>query len=202
MNERYDEIVKRTIEAYDSFAREYAETWFHRPLEEHLRRFVGMLPEGKPVLDAGGGHGRDALALNRMGIEAVLLDLSTRLMVEGRRRGVRAPMVQADLRHIPFAEGAFGGVWACASLVHLPRSDVLPALVELRRVSSGDGALFVSMRAGEGSGWETLPGGSSRFYTYYTMDELLSLLRTARWVPARWQFNPPHWLSVWARGEV
>ncbi len=199
MSDTHDDVVRKTIESYDSSAGEYTATWFHKVLEGHLRRFVGMLPGGKPVLDVGGGHGRDTLALARMGVEAVLLDLSIRLMAEGRWRGVRAPMVQADLRRMPFADGSFGGIWACASLVHLPRGDMLLALEELARVASDGGVLFLSVREGTGSGWETAPGGFERFYTYYRSEEVLGMMQAVGWQPARWQTDPPHWISVWAR---
>ncbi len=194
-----DDVIRETVASYDITAEQYTEEWFDRGLDDHLARFAEMLPQGGCVLDVGGGHGRDSLALALMGFDMFLIDLSTRLMAAGRRRGVAVPMAQADLRFMPFRDACFDGLWACASLVHLPRADMTPALREMARVTVPGGVLFLSMRTGRGSGWECLQGGLRRFYTYCSGDEVIGCLTESGWDPLSWQEDPPHWFSVLSR---
>src|SRR5687767_2993685 len=50
-------------------------------------------------------------------------------------RGTRDPRAGGrDLRHLPFADAVFDGVWAAAPLLHLKRYEVGEALGGLRRV--------------------------------------------------------------------
>ena len=53
------------------------------------------------------------------------------------------------MRTLPFADGAFDGLWSSASLLHLAREDVPATLEEFGRVLVPDGALFVSVLARE-----------------------------------------------------
>ena len=57
-------------------------------------------------------------------------------------------MVVADMRAIPFADASFDGVWASASLLHLPRSELAVALREINRILRSDGLLFASVKTG------------------------------------------------------
>jgi SAM-dependent methyltransferase len=55
---------------------------------------------------------------------------------------------KADVRALPFDDGALGGAVAFYSLIHL--DDIAPALTELRRVIRVGGLLCVAVHGGEG----------------------------------------------------
>ncbi len=121
------------------------------------------------MLDAGCGPGHQAATLNRFGAEAVGLDLSHVMLVEGRRRVPGLRLVQGDLLALPFPTGAFHGVWARASLIHLTEDETRRALAEFRRVLRPGGALYVCVRVGEGDAVreETLMGVTLRRYFHF-----------------------------------
>jgi SAM-dependent methyltransferase len=169
--------VARTIATYDRLAADFAaRTASFRPARA-LAAFAACVPSGSLVLDAGSGPGRDCAYLAELGFQPIALDLSRAMLAEGRCRGLAAPATQADLRRLPFTDGSFPGVWASASLLHLPQADLVPTLRELGRII-GRGCLYLALKAGEGEGWREDPGGQ-RFFRYYTSDAVELALREA-----------------------
>ena len=125
------------------------------------------------------------------------------MLCEARRR-LAAPWVCGDLRALPFADGCFDGVWACASLLHLPRGGMPRALAELRRVLRA-GVLYLSVKEGEGERWVMEGSEHRRYFVYYQMPELRDLCRGASfeisevWTEADRADRAETWLNVIAR---
>lgn len=118
-----------------------------------LDRFTGSLPGG-PVLDLGCGAGRDTDYLTRRGVNVVAGDLSERLLTMTRRRCWPTAVVQLDLLNLPFADAVFAGVWACASVLHIPSLDHPRSFNEINRVLRPGGVAAISLQAGTDEGWK------------------------------------------------
>ena len=116
----------RTTEAYDRIAERYAEYWSERKfVERPLMLFGGLLAESDRVLDAGCGPGMMVLCC----ASAALRYRSGRshgMLLAGRER--YQGYLQGDLRSIPLPSQSMNGVWASASLLHLPRDEFYQAL--------------------------------------------------------------------------
>ncbi len=197
-----------TAHSYDLIAAEFAERWFDCPPNEALRRFAGRLMAGMRVLDVGCGPGRDLLWLSEQGFQVVGIDLSMGMLQEGRAR-LRAwendaPLVQADMAHLPFGKSSFDGVWVCASLLHIPKMQVGDVLRELGRVVY-PGYVYLSVKRGEGEEWVVDEAGRRRFFVYYQPAELeLMLERFGFQVLEAWESQDSlgrrhRWLNVLAR---
>jgi hypothetical protein len=68
---------------------------------------------------------------------------------------------------LPFRSGVFGGIWACASLLHVPLVLFDGVLAEIFRVLSSGGTVAISMKAGSGEGWRS--GTSIRTQRWFTL---------------------------------
>lgn len=134
---------------YELHAAKYAEATRGRPLHGWLERFSEQIPAGV-VLDLGCGAGYDLTSLEELGHATVGLDYSEPLAAIARAKS-RGAVVVADMRTLPFRTSSFDGVWASASLLHVPRADLPLALAEIRRVLKPEGLLFASVKAGGGS---------------------------------------------------
>jgi ADP-ribose pyrophosphatase YjhB (NUDIX family) len=163
--------VDETIRSYDQSAPEFAERWFDLRLATEMERFAGRLGPGSRVLDVGCGPARDAAWLAELGFDAAGVDLSFEMLQEGRRRGVSVPLIQADMRHLPFRKGSLDGLWVCASLLHVPKDQVDAVLRELSRVVY-PGHIAVAVKSGTGEAWVTDEHGRRRFLAYYSADEI------------------------------
>jgi hypothetical protein len=101
------------------------------------------------------------------------------------------------MRRLSVADASLAGVWLCASLLHLPRSQALDALLEVRRVVYSGSPLFIAVQLGEGETWKTHDG--PRFFTYYQPDELESLVARAGFrVDASWEESTEYamWINL------
>lgn len=171
-----DPRIQHTIAAYDAHAERYhAQWWDRRPLDA-VRRFAGMAGHGAWVIDVASGPALDVRALRDYGLNVVAGDRSLAAMQLGVHLFPKRPLAVWDLRRLPFADGAFGGVWAPAALQHLPRGALRQAFGELRRVH-GRGPILVSFREGTGDlePVEDPPVGEV-YATTLSEDELRALL--------------------------
>jgi len=173
-----DQKVNETAASYDAMAYAYARRWFGFRLHDEMARFTAHLPPGGRVLDVGCGPGQDTAWLAEQGFAATGVDLSGGMLREARRRGVTAPLVQADLQHLPFRSGSYQGLWACASLLHIPKAQAGAALREMARIVH-PGYIYIAVKRGRGESWVEDEGRGRRFFAYYDPDELRTLVTQA-----------------------
>ena len=103
-----------------------------------FRQRTGFRPEdlaGKLVLDVGCGMGRFAEVATRWGAHVVGIDLSLASEVAAQNLADRnAAIFQADVFHLPFAEGSFDFIYSIGVLHHTPSCEqavkVLPKLLK------------------------------------------------------------------------
>lgn len=171
-------VRAETMASYDRSAAEYAAKWGELHLERALNAFTIRIADQRRVLDLGCGPGRDVAYLTDLGCHLVGLDLSSGMLAQARLRLPGAQFVQADLCHLPVASDSFDGIWACASLLHLRRTQVPAALLEARRVLHHPcGLLYLSLKAGQGERWVTGSDGHRRFFSFFLLPELQTVLQ-------------------------
>jgi ubiquinone/menaquinone biosynthesis C-methylase UbiE len=172
--------ISGTMATYDEIAVDYAERWQERGiLRKHIDRFATLLSPGSVVCDIGCGPGFDTAVFQDRGFNAIGLDYSWGMMQAGRSaHGMTHSFVQVDMRDLPLGKTAVDGLWLCASLLHLPRKDVAPALQNFARVLKPGGILYLSVKMGEDARWMPNPYKDDllRYFTYWqpeTLDPLL-----------------------------
>jgi SAM-dependent methyltransferase len=201
-------VAPETVATYDDLAARYAVRWADRadPMALDRDRFVRLLPVRPAILDLGCGPGRDLARFQYSTagpVRAVGLDRSAGMLAEARRR-TAAPLLQGDAAQLPLRARAVDGIWACASLLHLPRSDMPSVLAECARVLRVDGVLYVAVQEGDGERWRDGPCGR-RFFTYWRLAELSSLAAGAgfvveeAWVQADPTGRHQRWVKLLAR---
>jgi ubiquinone/menaquinone biosynthesis C-methylase UbiE len=173
-----------TIRTYNQIALHYLERRKDRSaIAHHLARFTEILL-GKgladlPVIDIGCGPGFDTAAMRAAGLNSIGLDLSWSMLKAGKRY-YPGSFVQADMLRLPLNREV-GGLWSCASLLHLPRSEMPNALNEFARVLVPGGLLYLSVKEGTGQKWSTATGGQPgpRLFTYWQSSTLDGLIEAA-----------------------
>lgn len=66
----------------------------------------------------------------------------------------------------------YDGIWACASLLHVPSQEIEDVLQRIFRVLKKDGVLYFSVKEGE---FEGLREG--RYFTDYTIEKIKALIK-------------------------
>jgi TDG/mug DNA glycosylase family protein len=120
-------VDRRTVDVYEERAAQWRDT---RPARfiERAKALGRAVPEGVPRLDAGCGAG---LHLPALGRPTVALDAAFAMTAIAREVEPSSWPVQGDLEHLPFRRGALGGSWARASYLHVARTRLPWALMQL-----------------------------------------------------------------------
>lgn len=134
----------------DRYYGDHAETFFARTVSLDLADLYGpfleRVPPGGRILDAGCGSGRDAAVFLERGYRVTAFDASPELVRLARRH------TGLDVRQLRFEDmvynSDFDGVWACASLLHVPRRDFPDILPRFVRALVPGGAWYMSFRLG------------------------------------------------------
>ncbi|MGH7208648.1 MAG: class I SAM-dependent methyltransferase [Nitrospiraceae bacterium] len=173
----------QTAGAYAAQAKIFVREWGRRSDRRPrlLRDSLRICRRDAALLDLGSGAGQDLRSLRRERYRVVGLDLTWPLLAYARRRSRRAPLVQGDMRSLPFRSGVFDGIWAAASLIHLPKTAVRTALRDLHGLMLPGGVLAATFVQGRSSGFLRdgwIPG---RFFSRWRKAELEGAVRQAGW---------------------
>jgi SAM-dependent methyltransferase len=139
---------------YDAVADEYVRRLFdelqHKPLDcQLLNRFAAAIQEDGPVGDLGCGPGHVARYLDARGVQVVGIDLSTGMIEQARRLNPGINFQQGDMLALNIEDEAWAGAVAFYSLIHIPRDEVVRALVEIKRTLRPGATLLLAFHIGE-----------------------------------------------------
>ncbi|MFH1586264.1 MAG: class I SAM-dependent methyltransferase [Candidatus Diapherotrites archaeon] len=138
--------------------------------KNQIGKFVKYL-DGKKILDAGCGGGRDVPEFMERGFDVDGIDYSTKAIKYDKEKYPEANFYEGDIRKMEFPDKSYDGVWACASIANLDKEDAHIALAEFRRILKDNGILFVSIKLGEGE--RKVPDqAGERFYSFYSPEEI------------------------------
>ncbi len=112
-------------------------------------RFLPQIPPGGHILDAGCGSGRDTLAFLQAGYRVTAFDASPTLAALAERL-TGQPVQVLRFQDLAWQRG-FDGIWACASLLHVPAADLPEALGRLALALRPGGVLYASFKYGQDS---------------------------------------------------
>jgi SAM-dependent methyltransferase len=181
----HNQAVERTRAAYDRLAPAYVARNTGPPppgVAAFTDRFAASLPAGATVLDLGCGPAHQTAWLRERGLRAVGADLSAGMLAEARRF-TGAPLIQLDMRVLPFGPASFAAVWCIASLLHLPKVEAPGVLAEMRRVLAPAGLLALAVQEGDGERWDAgYVDNAERFFARYSTPEMAALLARAGFV--------------------
>lgn len=141
--------VRRCRDAYTRIAGEWdrdAGAWdeaFHAACQklflEHL--------SGTRVLDAGCGLGRDSVAFAAAGLRVTAIDQVRDFAIAARTGNPRVHAAVMDLTALALRPGTFDGVFAAASLLHVPGPLTARVLASIRELLVPRGVLVLTHAA-------------------------------------------------------
>ena len=141
-------------DSYDRVAAEYARRIFgeleQKPLDRQLLdRFAERVQGLGPVCDLGCGPAHVARYLHERGVRVTGMDLSALMVEQARRLNPSMDFRQGNLLSLDIEDGAWGGIVAFYSIIHVPRTEIADALAEMRRVLRPGGLLLLAFHVGD-----------------------------------------------------
>jgi len=141
--------------SYDRVAAEYARRIYgelaHKPFDRKLLDWlIEKVADRGVICDVGCGPGQLARYLHDHGARACGVDLSAGMVAEAERLNPGIPFQQADMRTLAgIPDGAYGGIAAFYSIIHVPHVEVVGALESFRRVLVPGGRVLIAFHAGD-----------------------------------------------------
>lgn len=146
---------------------------------ESTERFASLLPDDARVLDAGCGAGQKAKFFQDRGLRVLGIDFSEKLLDIARRTSPSTDFRLLDLRDISTLSEEFDGVFAQASLLHIPKAEALSVIAGMVSRLVPGGLLYIAVKAHRpGNPEEEMVTESDygydyqRFFSYYTLNEI------------------------------
>lgn len=142
--------MKKTQDFYNQNAVEFFEGTVAADMTQNYTPFLERLPQGAKILDEGCGSGRDSLAFKKLGYEVTAIDGSKELCK------LASEYIGQEVKYMQFQElefeNEFNGIWACATLLHVPSQELPEVIDHLVKALKKDGVLYASFKYGEFEG--------------------------------------------------
>ena len=192
-------MTDETVKFYNDNADEYAANDVGP--NPRLFPFLQRCKAAGRVLELGTGGGFDAAAIINSGFDLDATDGSSELAAIAARR------IGRPVRTMLFDEleaiDAYDGVYACASLTHVPRADLPGIIAKIYRALTSAGVAWASFKTGIHEGTDAF----GRYYNYLSSDELIAVWRdaapwsdieTESWLGGAYDRRATSWVAVTA----
>lgn len=199
--EKMTDPVEETIRCYEATAEDYAQGHLDPEVMRPQLEFFSENLQGKSILDVGCGPGRDAKYFTDRGFGVIGIDPVGGFLEIAKEVAPKATFLKMDMRALGFADCSFDGLWACASLLHIPKEEVLATLQGFRLILKPNGFLYLCVKEGEGEGWLNYGEGRRSFIAFYRLEELQRLVEEAGFEIVKIYLDHKHavFIDVFAR---
>lgn len=175
--------LQDTKVAYDAVATRYAELFSNiletLPLERALlQAFADVVGVHEPVADLGCGPGHLTAHLNRLGLDAFGIDLSSEMIGLARQAHPGLRFEEGSMTALDIEDGTLGGILAFYSVIHLPPQQLPGVFAEFARVLKPGGHLLLGFFAGDDPRPQEFDHKVTLAYRW-SPDRLADLLRQA-----------------------
>ena len=157
---------------YDTNGQEFFDGTVNTDMSSHYDDFLKLLPKNGNILDAGCGSGRDTLNFKSRGYNVTAIDGSEKMCeLASEYAGVNVRQMQ--FQEIEFHD-CFDGIWASASLLHVPSDELKDVLKRLKKSLKDNGIFYASFKLGNFEGER-----NGRFFNDFTEETARKLFENA-----------------------
>lgn len=129
---------------------------------------------GNHALDIGSGTGMLASWLKEKGFSVTCIDPAEEMVRRCRKKGLLT--IKTTIQDFS-TEQKFGLITAVRSLIHVSKKELPSQLDKIANWLNPQGIFILVMISGQGEGWGETQDPFPRFFNYYTVSELHTLLQ-------------------------
>ena len=162
--------MDQTIDYYNLNAENFIENT--RNVDMHLAqdKFLHLLNEGAVILDFGCGSGRDTKYFLDRGYQVTATDGSAELCRWA------SDFTGIEVKEMLFGElddiNTYDGIWACSSILHLPKNELLSVIRKMCVALKESGIIYTSFKYGDFEGER-----NGRHFTDFTEDSFQDFIK-------------------------
>lgn len=155
--------IDKTLKYYNENAQSFASGTVSVKFTEVQDKFLEKLNPDAYILDFGCGAGRDTKYFLSRGYQVDAIDGSEQLCrIASKYTGIK-------VRQMLFQEldekEKYDGIWACASILHLPKKQLREVLENMYAALKSEGWIYTSFKHGKFEGER-----NGRYFTDFTTD--------------------------------
>lgn len=150
-----------TLDYYNRNAQLFSDGTLNVDFSDVQDKFLSYFPTGSLILDFGCGSGRDTLYFLNKGMKVDAIDGSEALCkIASQNTGI-------IVKHMLFQElnekDKYDGIWACASILHLPKEELKDVLRKMILSIKSGGYIYISFKYGDTEGYR-----AERYFSNFT----------------------------------
>lgn len=159
-----------TIDYYDKHGHQFTAQTKYLDMSSFYQPFLALIPHNGHILDVGCGSGRDTKAFLEKGYRVTAFDASETLVALAAEY-TQQPILKLRFQELSFSN-EFDGIWASASLLHVPKQELDAIFERLINALKPKGVWYLSFKKGSGE----LVSDDGRLFNYMDRDEFVSLI--------------------------
>lgn len=163
-------MINKAIEYYNKNAKKYYDDTVNADMSYFRDKFLSKVKPGGTILDLGCGTGRDSKAFKEAGYKVVAVDGSSELCK------LATKLIGQEVKCFTFEDfepnEKYDGVWACSSLLHIPKDEIKKVIKKLLPYMNDNCILYMSYKYGDYSG-----DRNDRFFVDMTEDSVNEIFK-------------------------
>ena len=153
--------MNNTINYYNQNAENFIANTQNADMHPTQERFLRLLDANTSILDFGCGSGRDTKYFLEKGYRVTATDGSSELCrLASEFTGIKVKEMLFDELD---AMNQYDGIWACSSILHLPKKELLPVIWKMCEALKDNGIIYTSFKYGDFEGER-----NGRYFTDFT----------------------------------
>ena len=197
-------MVYSTLDYYNKNAVTFSVGTISADMTQIQHHFLDKLKLGANILDFGCGSGRDTKCFLDAGFSVDATDGSSELcQIASQYTGINVK--QMLFQELDSVE-AYDGIWACSSILHLPKTELRGVMCRMRDALKPSGIIYASFKYGTFEGER-----NGRYFTDFTegtfrefAKDIPGIEQEERWITgdARPRRGDEKWLNLILRKTV
>lgn len=164
--------TNKTLRYYNANAENFITNTQFINFKETQQRFLQLLPAHACILDFGCGSGRDTKYFLDRGYQVEATDGAAEICK------LASEYTGIAVRQMLFEEldavKRYDGIWACSSILHLPKAELLSVMGKMKNALRDRGIIYTSFKYGEFEGER-----NGRYFTDFTKDSFAVFMKQA-----------------------